>query len=147
MRQGYLQILFLLLTSLRSFSWMFRNKKRELLLFMSSKVPVGFVQIEWTKTKAGIPCCCITICAVAPVYRGNHYGRDMVELLIARTPVGTEIWAYCTKYARAMQHILKNLHFVRRPAGHGLDAYFFTTSRNDVAAADDKNLVTRSLVR
>ncbi len=146
-RQGYLSILFLLLTSLRSLSWIFRTKKRELLLFMRSDVPVGFIQIEWTNTKAGIPCCYVTTCAIAPVYRGNHYGRDMIELLIARAPVGTEIWAYCTKYARAMQRTLKNLHFVRRTAGHGLDAYSFMKSRDDVAAADDNNLVTGALVR
>lgn len=147
MRQGYLHILFLLLTSLHSLSWICRGKKRELLIFRKSTIPVGFIQIESMTMKNGNACRYIMTCAIAPLYRGSRYGRDMVELLIARSPMGTEICAFCTKYARAMQHILKNLHFVRRTAGHGLESYSFLKSADVNAAADQCELTTSTLVR
>ena len=132
-RKGYTKILFLLVTSLHVFRWIFKSKRRELLLFVKHDVPIGFIQIESSIKPDGDLYCYVMTCAISPQFRGNRYGREMLSLLMARCGAGAEICAVCTKYARAMRRTLMGLHFVRKSVGLGLDAYTFITPAAEAA--------------
>ena len=135
-RKGYFSILALLLSSLQCSSWLFKNRNRQLLLFVKQGVPVGFIQIESTNGDQGMPMKYIITCAIAPEFRGHRFGREMIALLIAHSTTGTEICGVCTKYARAMHATFKSLHFTRKSVGFSLDHYSYITSRReDVSTA------------
>lgn len=146
-RRGYVKILLLLITSLHLFRGIFNTKKRELMLFIKHDIPVGFIQVESQTKPGGNEHRYIMTCAIAPQFRGNRYGREMVELLIARCDAHTEICAVCTKYARAMRRTLMGLRFVRKSIGLGLDAYTFQTAVTDKALTDHTQSADGVLVR
>ncbi len=146
-RKGYLHILLLLLTSLHCFAWMFKTKNRELLQCVKQDKPVGFIQIESTINSHGQLRHYIMTCAIAPTHRGNRYGREMIELLIGRARAGTLICGVCTKYARAMQHTFKGLHFIRKSVGYGLDEYSYVIPDEQHTAAGRPEGADAALVR
>ena len=69
----------------------------------------------------------IELCAIKHVFRNNGVGTLMIQLYLESLPKNIEVQAYCTKYAKTMQHILKKLGFRRSKAvtRHTLEQYVF----------------------
>ena len=66
----------------------------------------------------------IALFALKPQYQNQGHGTTVLRLFVDAQPKGTAIFVRCTKYARAMQRVLKNLRFVRNvKAGHPLEEY------------------------
>lgn len=55
----------------------------------------------------------LTLLAIHPEYRSKGIGTAVLEEITSKLTQGTELTVHCTKYARAMQHILKRQRFKR----------------------------------
>ncbi len=70
----------------------------------------------------------LDLLCIAPKYRNNGIGTAVTREFITRVPDGVSVQVHCTKYARAMQHILKRNGFHRKHIvvqGHSLEQYTF----------------------
>jgi N-acetylglutamate synthase-like GNAT family acetyltransferase len=83
----------------------------KLLIFALNDEDVGFMKIKPGFADRSIYK--IDICAIAPEYRSQKIGSHMIRMFIEDLPSGAEVVMYCTKFSRAMQHILKMLNFQR----------------------------------
>lgn len=59
--------------------------------------------------------------ALADEHKGQGHGKRILQRFIALQPAGAVILVICTKQAKAMQHLVKRLHFRRNTKG-GLPA-------------------------
>lgn len=82
----------------------------KLLIFTLNNEEVGFMRI-FRFADRGIYG--IDICAIAPAHRNQNIGSHMIRMFIEDLPSSAEIVTHCTKYSRAMQHVLKKLKFQR----------------------------------
>jgi ribosomal protein S18 acetylase RimI-like enzyme len=57
----------------------------------------------------------LELVAVHAEYRNQGIGTAVVEHITSRLPEGAQLTVHCTKYARAMQHILKKYQIWRSP--------------------------------
>lgn len=83
----------------------------KLLIFTLNNEDAGFMKIKPRFTDRNIYE--IDICAIAPEYRNQKIGSHMIRMFIEDLASGAEVVVYCTKFSRAMQHILKMLKFQR----------------------------------
>lgn len=104
--------------------------------------PIGFVHVYSTSESSAGSAIELALCAVSPALRNQGYGTAVIRALIARYPPGTTLTVHCTKYARAMQHILKRLGFLRNPrAGFPVEQYRYvirTETRLAVGTPSEK---------
>lgn len=82
----------------------------KLLLFIINNKEVGFMRIDRFTDQDIYG---IDLCAIAPENRNQKLGSQMIRMFIEDLPSGAEVVVYCTKFSRAMQHILKMLKFQR----------------------------------
>ena len=69
---------------------------------------------------------------IAPKYRNNGIGTTVIREFITHVPDGVSVQVSSTKYARAMQHILKRNGFHRKHIvrqGQSLEQYTFINGR------------------
>jgi len=74
---------------------------------------VGFYQLDLEVKVPGRRILTIVLFAVDAQYRNQGLAREVLLGVVKSQPRGTEIVAYCSKYARAMQHVLHRLRFSR----------------------------------
>lgn len=79
--------------------------------------PIGFLRLRHDAT-TGMKV--LVLYAIAPPHRGQGHGTAVLRSLVAAQPSGTVLLVHCTKYARAMQHLLKKLRFARNPRAPGV---------------------------
>lgn len=104
----------------------------KLLIFTLNNEDVGFMKIKPRFTDRDIYE--IDICAIAPEYRNQKLGSQMIRMFIEDLPSGAEVVVYCTKFSRAMQHILKMLKFQRDKKTTILHAECFHFSKSSSMA-------------
>ena len=102
----------------------------KLLIFALNNEDVGFMKIRLRFTDHNIYE--IDICAIAPEYRNQKIGSQMIRMFIEDLPSGAEVAAYCTKYSKAMQHIFKMQKFLRdKKTTHlHIECFHFTKPSN-----------------
>ena len=102
----------------------------KLLIFTLNNEDVGFMKIKSQFTDRYIYE--INLCAISQEHRNQKNGSQMIRMFIEDLPSGAEIYAYCTKYSRAMQHIFRMLKFQREKKTTKLHAecFYFTKSSN-----------------
>ncbi len=94
--------------------WMRRSPGEvQTLLVSSNEREVGFIQLESSASTAGNAVSTIVLFAIAKADQNQGLGTKTVMALIAALPQNAILEAYCTKYARSMQHVLAKLHFSR----------------------------------
>jgi len=82
----------------------------KLLIFTLNDEEVGFMKIDRFTDYCLYE---IAFCAIAQEHRKQKIGSQMIRMFIEDLPSDAAVIAYCTKYSRAMQHILKMLKFQR----------------------------------
>lgn len=90
------------------------SKIQEAHVYGDNQYDFGFIitQILQQKNNASKE---VTIVATAirPSHRGKGLGKMMIKSFMESLDNNTVVHAYCTKYARTMQHILRKLKFIR----------------------------------
>ena len=110
---------------------LFQNRLTSLLakgenwyLISTTTNEIGFLMIKSSYTPSGDAIKVIALFALKPQYQNQGHGTTVLRLFVDAQPKGTAIFVRCTKYARAMQRVLKNLRFIRNvKAGHPLEEY------------------------
>ena len=109
----------------------FPNKEKinsRWIIISNSKNPIGFMNSRTINSSDKNSENLIAIYAISPRYRNLGHGKAALKLFIQNQPDNTTIIVHCTKYARAMQHILKKLRFQRNPkSGNPTEEYSLTT--------------------
>ena len=82
-------------------------------LLCSKGREVGFIQLDSSASTAEITVSTIALVAIAKADQNQGIGTQTVSALIVALPQNAILEAYCTKYARSMQHVLAKLHFSR----------------------------------
>lgn len=110
----------------------FPNKEKinsRWIIISNSKNPIGFMNYRTINSSDENSENLIAIYAISPSYRNLGHGKAALKLFIQNQPDNTSIIVHCTKYARAMQHILKKLRFQRNPkSGNPTEEYSLTTT-------------------
>jgi len=55
----------------------------------------------------------LELLAICPESRNSGIGTAVLNQVASEVPAGWVLYVHCTKYARAMQHILKRRHLKR----------------------------------
>lgn len=85
---------------------------------------IGFLHIKTFQATDGRAMRHIALFGVHPRYQSQGHGTAILKLFIAEQPAGTTVLVNCTKFAKAMQRVLKRLRFIRNPkAGYFLEEY------------------------
>ncbi|MDE3011551.1 MAG: GNAT family N-acetyltransferase [Pseudomonadota bacterium] len=108
-----------------------RRERAELLIFQSDGEPIGFVRaLHCAASPSRQDLIYIDLCAVLPELRGQGHGTTMIRMFVGHLPAGWQVAASCTKYSRAMIHVLRRLHFRRDTAGavHSPETYRMVTA-------------------
>ena len=93
------------------------------LIFMNTE-QIGFMRIKTSYTPNGDAIKHVFLFALVPQYRNHGHGTAVLKSFVDAQPKGTKIFVHCTKYAKAMQHVLKRLRFRRNAkAGYGVEEY------------------------
>ncbi|WP_394756644.1 GNAT family N-acetyltransferase [Rhodoferax sp.] len=95
-------------------------------IFSMKRKEIGFMYIETSQATNGTAVRHVALFGIHPRYRSQGHGTAVLKLFIVAQPTGTSILVHCTKFARAMQHVLKRLRFIRNPkSGYLLEKYCF----------------------
>ena len=85
---------------------------------------IGFVTVQSSYMPNGDATKVIVLFALAPQHQNHGHGTAVLKSFVDAQPGGTTVFVHCTKYARAMQRVLKNLKFIRNvKAGYPLEEY------------------------
>ena len=85
---------------------------------------IGFVTVKSSYMPNGDATKVIVLFALAPQHQNHGHGTTVLKSFVDAQPGGTTVFVHCTKYARAMQRVLKNLRFIRNvKAGYPLEEY------------------------
>lgn len=85
---------------------------------------IGFVTVKSSYTPNGDAIKVIVLFALERKHQNHGHGTTVLRSFVEAQPEGTTVFVHCTKYARAMQRVLKNLRFVRNAkAGYPLEEY------------------------
>lgn len=94
--------------------WMTKNPaKVQTFLLCRNGLEVGFIQLDNRGGTAELPVSTIALFAIAKEHQNQGLATQALSTLIATLPQQAILQAYCTKYARPMQHVLLKLHFKR----------------------------------
>lgn len=74
---------------------------------------VGFFQLVYDVSSTNMPLVTINLFAIAKKHQNRQWATQAITMVIENTPGNAVFVAYCTKYARAMQHVLRKLQFKR----------------------------------
>ena len=96
-------------------------KRFKILIFIKKQTELGFLIFN---VSGNIQV--IEFCAIEHEHRGQKNGTLMIKLFIETIPKNSEIAVYCTKFARPMQRVLKNLGFSRMKSYVGKHLEYFT---------------------
>lgn len=108
-----------------------------LLILIHNNENIGFIKITSPFTNENVQV--IDLCAIKPEHRNQKHGTQLIRMVIEDSPSGTEIFALCTKYSRAMQRIFKNLKFRRDKKTNNLrlESYRITKPPLTLGASPD----------
>ena len=121
--KGYIFTLVeLYLDVLRPLRALLRKEDIKLLIFTLNDQDLGFIKIQFHFTGEQEIC----LCAITPPLRNHNHGSQMIRMYLDTLPTGTVVIAYCTKYARAMQYVLKKLKFQRDKKSFPQECYRYT---------------------
>lgn len=101
---------------------MLRKEDIKILIFTLNDQDIGFIKIQFHLSGEQEIC----LCAMTPSHRNHKHGSQMIRMYLETLPTGAVVIAYCTKYARAMQHVLRNLGFQRDKNSFPSECYRFT---------------------
>ena len=97
--------------------WMTKHPPRvQTFLLRSNGLDVGFIQLDHSAGTLERPVSTIALFAIAKEHQNQGLATQALSTLIVTLPHHAILEAYCTKYARAMQHVLLKLHFKRDKA-------------------------------
>jgi RimJ/RimL family protein N-acetyltransferase len=85
----------------------------ETLVLRQGELEIGFIQLAHSMPAMGEQVSTIELFAIAKAHQNQGLGSCTVAALMTALPPGATLVAYCTKYSRAMQHVLTKLHFKR----------------------------------
>ena len=123
---GGARLLWLVLSGVLSQKWSLTGKPSKfkwLLIVDSHQEEIGFLKVSDNDLSSGIQD--LELLSVSPGYRDRGIGTEVLHRLVADQPDGVLLRVHCTKYARAMQHILKRNSFKRttKVISPGLERY------------------------
>lgn len=81
------------------------------LVIKSADNEVGFMKLS--KSAGSCSQVNLELIAICPENRNSGIANAVLEKLVSEIPCGGQLNVHCTKYARAMQHILKKHHLKR----------------------------------
>lgn len=85
---------------------------------------IGFMKVITSYAPDGDSIKYISLFALAPKYREQGHGTAALKSFVDAQTKGTTIIVHCTKYAKAMQRVLRKLRFIRNAkAGYGFEKY------------------------
>ena len=133
---GYVSLFISLVAALDVWRQWLRHasEKPELQITEFEGEAIGFMHCVQYVTDERVPFIYLKVCVISPRFRNKGFGKKMVESLIERQARGGKVGAHCNRYAKAMQHIFKRKHFVRRSVGFGLEFYEWHGERSDHAS-------------
>jgi len=101
----------------------FHNKTQQakLYVFCLNNEEIGFIKIGLPTNNENFQE--IELCAIDPKHRNQHYGAKMLHMFLEELPNGTKVVAHCSKYSRAMQHILIREKFCRDKRSFPLECF------------------------
>lgn len=89
---------------------------------------IGFFTVKSSRAANGDAIKVIVLFALEPQHQNRGHGTTVLRSFVDAQSKGTTVFVHCTKYARAMQRVLKNLRFVRNAkAGYPLEEYSLVT--------------------
>lgn len=132
-RTGSIKILAFILRSiaLQYFQSPRLNVRYEWLVIASADKEVGFMKL--TKGIGDCKTRNLELLAICPANRNSGIGTAVLEQVASEVPNGGQLHVHCTKYARAMQHILKR-HLLKRNVKFGVP--FLEEYRSNLAEQD-----------
>lgn len=114
-------------------------RRGRLLVISKDGLAIGFTKVENLGIVDGCGTKVIEMLAISIDHRNARHGTSVLDLFVKAQPPDTRLLVYCTKYARAMQHTLKKLRFVRNAKARiPLEEYSLITRTqvlHDVGAA------------
>ena len=124
---GHLSLLARILSALiHRPRWMRKHSSfAETLLLRQGELEIGFVQLAHNTPAFDDQVTTIELFAIAKAHQNQGLGSRTVAALMTALPPNAVLVAYCTKYSRAMQHVLTKLHFKRDKPMHGNLTRFF----------------------
>lgn len=146
-KKGPMKLLWMLLRDIVWKSWRIPSASLAgWFMVRHGQKPIGFVHLYSTGESGADSAFELALCAISPALRNQGYGTAMIRAIIARYPPGTTVTVHCRKYARAMQHILKRLGFLRNPrAGFPVEQYRYVIPAE--ARLDEDMLLEKSGAR
>lgn len=94
--------------------WLRKHTSRtELRVIHRGSQDVGFVQLQHGTAPDGGAMLTLALLAVAKAAQNQQFGSWAVASIIREMPARTLLEVYCTKYSRAMQHVLHKQQFTR----------------------------------
>jgi ribosomal protein S18 acetylase RimI-like enzyme len=123
---GGARLLWLVLSGVLNQKWSLTGKPGKFkwqVIVDSHQEEIGFLKVSDNDLSSGIQD--LELLAVSPGYRNRGIGTAVLHRLVANQPDGLLLRVHCTKYARAMQHILKKNSFKRttKTISPGLERY------------------------
>lgn len=123
---GGARLLWLVLSGVLNQKWSLTAKPGKFkwqVIVDSRQEEIGFLKVSNNDLSNGIQD--LELLAVSPGYRNRGIGTEVLHRLVADQPDGVLLRVHCTKYARAMQHILKRNSFKRttKVISPGLELY------------------------
>ena len=125
---GVKLLLFILLGILGLGKFQGKEKiKSRWMIISNSKNSIGFMNFRIVDFPDGHSKNLLALYAISPPHRNLGHGKAALKLFIKNQPDNTTIIVHCTKYAIAMQHILKKLRFQRdQKSGNPTEEYSLT---------------------
>lgn len=137
--KGYFLVLKMLFSEMLPLR-LFKSKQEEgqFYIFSLDRQDIGFIKIKTLLFAGGLQV--IDLCAIDPALRNQKHGSQMIRMYLESLPAGTDVIAYCTKYSRAMQHILARQKFRRDKRSFRLECYHFKKSADIAQAIPSANV-------
>ena len=130
--KGYIfTLLELFLDMLRPLRRMLRKEDIQILIFTLNDQDIGFIKIQFHLTGEQGIC----LCAITPPHRNHKHGSQMIRMYLETLPVDTVVIAYCSKYARTMQCVLRKQKFQRDKNSFPAECYRYTKNSETLHAS------------
>lgn len=103
-----------------------RSLQASWLIVEINKVPLGCIHVVTLKQIGDHIHKELSLFALDSRYQRNGHGEKVLKQFICTMLEGSTLVAYCTKYSRPMQRLLRKVGFVRDPkSGYKLEKYGF----------------------
>lgn len=104
------------------------TEKINTFIFCLNNDDIGFIAITLPTNNENVQI--IELCAIDPAFRNQDHGARMLHKYLESLPNGTEVITHCTKYSRAMQHILIKKKFRRDKRSFPLETFRLVKGEN-----------------